>query len=320
MSEHFTDLRLNRGNSSGGEESFWPSFTDIMTVIVMIFLIVMLVLLIKNMDLVTRLQATLEAERTATQQVETTSSLNRDLQAQLERTQSQLDMLRMQLMDMGEESDRLKNQLAQSRTALAQEQSRLEQEQTARQQEHKRLEQEQAARTALASQFNAATAEIASLTNAQQQQHEKLAVLEREKQRTAIQLVALQGEFSNLQGKYDKLIRPARTSRGKYVVKVRILRKDGKLQRFIRSPEQQAFEAVDADTIRQQLDKLHAAHPDDMYVRIIFPDDSGLSYSEAWKMTESLLQKYDYYYRAQNPSNPPAKRPANQPLDSGSSK
>ncbi len=307
MSEHFSDLRLNAG--SGKEENFWPSFTDIMTVIVMIFMMVMLVLLLKNMDLVQRLQATLKSERAATQQVETTSSLNRDLQAQLERTQAQLDMLRMQLMDMGEERDRLNEQLAQNRSAL-------EQEQAARQQEHQRFEQEQAARTALASQLNAATTKIASLTNARQKQNEKLAVLEREKQRSAKQIVALQGEFSNLKVKYDKLVRPARTSHGKYVVRVRIMRRGDKLLRFIRSPEQQVFEAVDANGIRQKLDKLHAAHPDDMYVRIIFPDDSGLSYSEAWKMTESLLQKYDYYYRAQTAIKPAA----TQSLDSRSSK
>ncbi|MDX8391098.1 MAG: hypothetical protein R8K53_00770 [Mariprofundaceae bacterium] len=304
MSEHFTDLRLNK-RSSGGEESFWPSFTDIMTVIVMIFLIVMLVLLIKNMDLVARLQATLEAERTATEQVASTSSLNRDLQKRLEQTQAQLDMLRMQLINMGEERDHLAGQLAQSRTAL-------EQEQTARQQQHKNLEQEQAARTALAAQLTAATAEIASLTNVQQQQNEKLAVLERDRQQITTQLAALQGEFSNLKGKYDKLVRPARTARGKYVVKVRILRRNGNIEHFVRSPNQKAFEAVDANALHQRLDNLHAAHPDDMYVRIIFPSDSGLSYSEAWQMTESLLKKYDYYYR--NPA------PGNNPLDSSGRK
>ena len=33
----FIDLRLNRGAGQATEESFWPSFTDIMMVIVMIF-------------------------------------------------------------------------------------------------------------------------------------------------------------------------------------------------------------------------------------------------------------------------------------------
>ncbi len=55
----FTDLRLNGGGEV--QEGFWPSFTDIMTVIVMIFLIAMVVLLVRNMELVNRRQ---EFERT----------------------------------------------------------------------------------------------------------------------------------------------------------------------------------------------------------------------------------------------------------------
>ena len=48
MSDEFVDLRSGDLSS----ESFWPSFTDIMTVIVMIFLIAMVVLLMRNMELV----------------------------------------------------------------------------------------------------------------------------------------------------------------------------------------------------------------------------------------------------------------------------
>ena len=44
MNDDFIDLRS--GNLSS--ESFWPSFTDIMTVVVMIFLIAMVVLLLPS--------------------------------------------------------------------------------------------------------------------------------------------------------------------------------------------------------------------------------------------------------------------------------
>ena len=63
----FVDLRLNR-EGEDHNESFWPSFTDIMTVIVMIFLLAMIILLLKNTELVSKLQLTLEAERQATAQ------------------------------------------------------------------------------------------------------------------------------------------------------------------------------------------------------------------------------------------------------------
>ena len=49
------DLRLN-GRDRGVEATLWPSFTDIMTVVVMIFLIAMVVLLMRNMELVAELR------------------------------------------------------------------------------------------------------------------------------------------------------------------------------------------------------------------------------------------------------------------------
>lgn len=282
MSQRFTDLRLNT-RSGSNEESFWPSFTDIMTVVVMIFLIAMLVLLINNMDLVQRLQATLAAERAASEQVESTSSLNRDLQAQLQRSEAELDMLRMQLMDMGEERDRLAGQLTSSQTTLLQSQSE--------------LVQERDNKDRLATQLAEASQKLTQLGDTHRQQEQRIRLLEQEKQQSAQQVAAIQGDYSILKAKYDKLVRPARTAKWKYVVMVRIMRQGNEINRFIRSPEQKQFLAVDEPEMRRILDKLHAEHAEDMYVRIIFPDDSGLSYSEAWGMTESLLKKYDYYYR-----------------------
>jgi len=292
VSQHFTDLRLNT-RSGSNEESFWPSFTDIMTVVVMIFLIAMLVLLINNMELVQRLQATLTAERAASEQVETTSSQNRDLQAQLQHSEAELDMLRMQLMDMGEERDRLAGQLTQSQTALLQSQSE--------------LEQERGSKYKLETQLAEASQKLARLGDAHHQQQQRIRTLEQEGQQSAQQLAAMQGDYSTLKVKYDKLVQPARTAIGKYVVKVRILRQGSEIARFIMSPEQSQFVAVSEDEMYGMLDKLHVAHPNDMYVRVIFPDDNGLSYQEAWTMTEALLKKYDYYYR-------------NTPLDSAGSK
>ena len=35
----------------------------------------------------------------------------------------------------------------------------------------------------------------------------------------------------------------------------------------------------------------------DLYVKIIIPEDSGLTYNEAWTFMRGLLVKYDYYYQ-----------------------
>ena len=46
MSDGFIDLRQNQAQLV--DEAFWPSFTDIMTVVVMIFLIATSILIVKN--------------------------------------------------------------------------------------------------------------------------------------------------------------------------------------------------------------------------------------------------------------------------------
>ncbi len=287
MSQHFTDLRLNTHGGGNSEESFWPSFTDTMTVIVMIFLMAMLVLLLNNMNLVKRLQTTLTAERAANAQVASTSSQNRNLQARLQALQNQIDMLHLQLLNAGEENDTLTSQLAQARGALTQAQAATQQARDALSQEHDKN--------------SGLTAQLAELNQQSSQQQTRIQSLEAAQQKAADQLSALQGVYGDLKVKYDKLVRPARTAVGKYVVAVRILRRNGAIRRFVQSPQQKQFVAVSQAGMYSMLDKLHAAHPNDMYVRIIFPDNSGLSYSEAWAITETLLKKYDYYYREVGP-------------------
>lgn len=49
MSSAFIDLRQNELSESSGA-SFWPSFTDIMMVIVMIFMLASTVLMLRNYD------------------------------------------------------------------------------------------------------------------------------------------------------------------------------------------------------------------------------------------------------------------------------
>jgi len=45
------------------------------------------------------------------------------------------------------------------------------------------------------------------------------------------------------------------------------------------------------------LEKLKKKHKSDLYVKIIIPEKSGLSYNEAWRFTTNLQQKYDYYFQ-----------------------
>ncbi len=51
----FTDLRMSHAHGSSNEDSVWPSFTDIMTVIVIIFLMALVIILMRNVHLVEKL-------------------------------------------------------------------------------------------------------------------------------------------------------------------------------------------------------------------------------------------------------------------------
>jgi len=288
MSGAFVDLRLNsRTNQSN--ESFWPSFTDIMTVVVMIFMMAMLLLLLKNMQLVHQLQATLAAEHAASKQVLKTTSKNMGLQSQLKRAERELGMLQMQLMSMSDERDRLSSALAVSKTALA----KITSEKEAMASRFATSQEQLALKN---TQYAKLEAELSRNREVQTRMHENEVRASQKLTSLTNQLASLTGNYTTLKFKYDKLIQPARTAKGKYVAMVRISKVNGQVLTELKTPGQVDFSTVSQTRLNQQLDNLHQRHPHDMYVKIIFPEDSGLSYSEAWNLTESLLRKYDYYY------------------------
>ena len=85
----FIELRLNRQDELAGE-NFWPSFTDIMTVIVMIFLMVMVVLVLYNQELVRDLQASIEKERIARETARVTGEEKESIAVRLHAAESEV--------------------------------------------------------------------------------------------------------------------------------------------------------------------------------------------------------------------------------------
>ena len=49
--------------------------------------------------------------------------------------------------------------------------------------------------------------------------------------------------------------------------------------------------------VETRLTKQKAEKGKDLYVKIIIPENSGLTYNEAWNFMRNLLVKYDYYYQ-----------------------
>ena len=109
----FVDLRVQaHGEGSYSDDSVWPSFTDIMTVVVMIFLMALVVILIRNVDLVQQLRATMEAERAA--------ALTKDtLAVRIERLENLVSQLRLSVADAEQQRDQASARVAERDNAVA---------------------------------------------------------------------------------------------------------------------------------------------------------------------------------------------------------
>lgn len=314
----FIDLRLN-SRSGGAEDSFWPSFADIMSVIVMIFMLAMVILLVRNMDLVQKLRVTMEAERHAAE-LARSSSLEKDvLSSLLTETESELSMLRLKMMQLRETNEELNTRLERRETELQRLQTdraqlvserdrlsatmqELNQNLAQQQQQYQRLRSEHRDVSTRYQELQAQTQFTEqALEEAQRASQEQLMALQelREQIRRTEQTLSKEREhYSQLKTKYDELVRPARSPAGKFVVEVRYSKEGGQERIELTRPSDKTPQRVARNELHRRLNALKRQHPDSLYIKIIFPEDSGLSYNEAWTFTSELLKRYDYYYQS----------------------
>ena len=64
-----------------------------------------------------------------------------------------------------------------------------------------------------------------------------------------------------------------------------------------RQPGDREFSQLSLAQVESRLEQLKQTQGKDLYVKIIIPEDSGLTYNEAWNFMRGLLVKYDYYYQ-----------------------
>ena len=318
--------------SHTGDNSFWPSFTDIMMVITMIFLMTTSLLIVRNWQLVAELQESVAAEQLAAQMIESTTQVTATLEERLTNAEQANSILRLRLLKKDESLQAAQvtlNQQALNITALKAENTGLQQslqranaaiamaneeiesantryqnlsDQVALMNEQVRqqkLETDQALK-----QLELAMSEIQSLTAASQIQQQDIASLTQEKLLLNLevaqynqQLLSLKGEYEVVVSKYEELIKPARSAQGKYIAQVYYIKGEiGKIIRF-KEPDDAGFTDLSLEGVEKRLTRLKAEKGKDLYVKIIFPQDSGLTYSEAWNFMRNLLVKYDYYYQ-----------------------
>lgn len=309
MSSAFIDLRQNELSESSGA-SFWPSFTDIMMVIVMIFMLASTVLMLRNYELVEELRSTMAAEQQAAEEARMATQTNATLEEQIDQAQHYISELRMQIMQQTE-ANKLQAQMLAEREArltaqslLSEEQNRLIEQQiiiisqtesdlTDELQKSEKLGE---ALQLKSDEFTELNQQFIVIGERNKEQQKKLSDLEQKHKSSNQQLILVRGEYDQLKVKYDKLVKPARTTKGKYVVDIRYEKiKSGVKRIQYKLPGWKLFKTVSYKELHQQLAKLKKSHPKSLYTKIIIPEVSGLSYIEAWDFMKEILDKYDYY-------------------------
>ena len=96
----FVDLRINSADSD--DANFWPGFTDIMTVIVLIFIMTMLALLAKNSGLLDQLAAAVELRKAAEAEVKVMTDINEELNAHMVGLEGELNQMQIQMLAAAE--------------------------------------------------------------------------------------------------------------------------------------------------------------------------------------------------------------------------
>lgn len=287
------------------EESFWPSFTDIMMVITMIFLLVTVAVVLTNTRLLDELRHSVLAEQSAqqeaqkaaqeaqkaAQQAEFQLKANATLEDQLDYLQQRASSLEMELLHSRAETEEARSAAASQNAELERLQNLSHEQADALSSRERTLDDLQKQFVDIMAERERAETELAVARDSLSSKDTELGELRSKVDQSEQQLLSLQGEYSELDSKYQKLLKPARSSKGKQVVEV-IYRKSGY---SIRAPGESSTRNVSRASLESELAGLKSKYDKDLYVKVIIPGDSGLSYNDAWRFTNDMLTKYDYY-------------------------
>ena len=331
MNNGFVQIGANQAGI-GGENSFWPSFTDVMMVITLIFLMATSILVVRNWQLVAELQESVAAERMAAQLIESTSMENATLEERLANAEQSNSILRLRLLKKDEELATAQLAIRDQDSNLASLQQQNLELQASLEQSRSELDAANLEINAATSQFNemarqiallneklaqrqeegeqvraqleSARVEIAELSASSRQQQQDITQLTEEKRLLAHeitaynqQLLTLKGDYETIKSQYEELIKPARSAKGKHIAQVYYIKDDSGTVIRYRQPGDADFSRLSLAEVEERLEKLKREHGKDLYIKIIIPEDSGLTYNEAWEFMRSLLVKYDYYYQ-----------------------
>jgi chromosome segregation ATPase len=292
VNEEFVDLRRGHLNS----ESFWPAFTDIMMVVVIIFLLTSMLLMVKNWELLDQLRNSMAAEEQAEKIILDTSEENATLEEQLAHAQNEISLLRMQLMQASEQANSLNIALQDKDKHIVIVLSDNEQLKNSVNKNELQIDSLSSKISAMEDNLSQLNIDVEQKQKSLEDERQQIIIITQERDSQSRKLSTLEDNFGSLKVKYDKLIRPARSAKGKYVVSVNYELVKGKPRIRFKDSDDKKYTVVTKKQLYDKLAKLKKKHPKKLYIKIVIPKESGLTYSEAWTFMKGLLHKYDYYY------------------------
>jgi len=292
VNDEFVDLRRGHLNS----ESFWPSFTDIMMVVVIIFLLTSMLLMVKNWELLDQLRNSMAAEEQAEKIIHDTSQENATLEEQLAHAQNEVSMLRMQLLQASEQANQMNVELEDKEQQIVIVLSENEQLKNSVNKNENKIASLSSKISSIEDNLSQLNIDVEQKQRALEEERQKIIIITQERDTQSRKLSTLEDDFGSLKVKYDKLIKPARTAKGKYVVSVNFERIKGKERIRFKDSGDKNYTVVTEKQLHSKLASIKKKHPKKLYIKIVIPKESGLTYSEAWTFMKSILHKYDYYY------------------------
>ena len=199
-----------------------------MMVVVMIFLLTSMILMVKNWELLDQLRNSMAAEEQAEKIIHDTSQENATLEEQLAHAQNEISMLRMQLLQASEQANQLNVALDDKDRQIVimlSDNAKLKNAVDKNENQITRLGSQLSAMQDDLSQLNI---DIEQKQNTLDEERQKIIIITQERDNQSEKLSSLEDDFGSLQVKYDKLIKPSRTAKGKYVVSVNFERVKGK--------------------------------------------------------------------------------------------
>ncbi len=310
----YIDLRQDVRESQS-DESFWPGFTDIMTVILMIFMFTMITVVLKNADLALKLKGTAASLEAFRHDLSESKKREEELKIKLIEFDEKLTSSRMEIILLQDENKLAKSSLEGKLAIISALQEDVKKEREKLSQREAELESKNAEIAEINHQhdeelqriseetkrkieeFNEKFAKLTSLLQAK----DKEIIIARDRQNELeLDLAKQRNKFTLLEQKYNRLFRPARSREGKVVVVVRLMKKDGVLKITIKDVDGKGFVPYSKEEMEKKLTALKKRFGRKLYVKVSIPKESQLSYNEAWSLTNALLTRYDYYYQQEN--------------------